>query len=98
MPTSVTSSSMSRPGRRPRSRPRSARSSARSCWPEAGASDGQVELVLAGAGVFARGEARLAEGRDHAHLGEALLQVGQRFFVGRVVAFEEELDPAAADP
>ena len=57
----------------------------------------QLELVLADADVVAGLEAGLGEGGDHADLGEALLEVGERFFVGRVVAFEEELDAAAAD-
>ena len=45
-----------------------------------------------------RGRTRLGQRRDHADLSEPLLKVGERFFVARVVAFEEELDTAAADP
>src|SRR4029077_11136680 len=62
------------------------------------ASDVQLELVLADPDVVAGLEAGLGEGGDHADLGEALLEVDKRFLVGRVVAFEEELDAAAADP
>ena len=53
--------------------------------------------MLADADVVAGLEALFAQGGDHAHLGEALLEVGEGFFVFGVVAFEEELDAAAAD-
>ena len=58
----------------------------------------QLELLLADPHVVAGLEAGLGQGGDHADLGQPLLKVGERFFVARIVAFEEHLDAAAADP
>ena len=57
--------------------------------------DVQLELVLADPHVVAGLEAGGAQGGDDADLVEAALEVGERLFVGEVVALEEQLDAAA---
>src|SRR3954463_8973222 len=57
----------------------------------------QLELVLADPQVVAGFEAGGAQGGDDADLVEAALQVGERLFVGEVVALEEQLDAASED-
>ena len=57
----------------------------------------QFELLLADPHVVARLKAGLPQRRDHARSRPALLQVGERLFVGEVMALEEQLDAAAGD-
>src|SRR6187549_4294526 len=57
----------------------------------------QLELVLAHPHVVARLEAGRAQGGDDADLLEPLLEVGERLFVGEVVALEEQLDATTED-
>src|SRR2546423_1117672 len=52
----------------------------------------KFEFVLADAQLVAGLESGVAERRQHPHLGEPLLEVGERLGIGEVVALEEHLD------
>src|SRR5213592_4936009 len=58
----------------------------------------QLKLVLADPHLVALLEAGVAQRRNHPHLGESLLQVGERFGIGEIVALEQHLDPPPLDP
>ena len=57
----------------------------------------ELERLLADPDLVAGLEAGRAKGCDHAHVDEALLEVGERLVVGEVVALDQQLDSAAVD-